>query len=469
METRNRKRAGTSEDTGKQLSKLAPQVSANTERPGSEKIDALVRPAIRQSKYAENKGGNINKPQQSKSDVNLPRNKKTGINTESSESDDDDSSDHNESVRRDEFHQTPGKNKKNVDVKPDEKEEKPNSRQQIGDTVDSIHPFKTGYGSNFSDEEDEKKTMCHQQRAGFSSQGRITRSYPYMAPERKEKTPNIPGLEPQSLNKNIGKNLCGGITVLFVLVCIVVSALSLKPLILEKLAPNKADESQVLKDFYDGFRTLPMLFTSQSQALWTRSQRILELHLRKLENNEQPAIILLTAARDGEKTLHCVGNKLAKTYASSLNSSCTVISGPDRKSENNEDVKLEIDNKLSAGFQARARAAVLHRLELLPPGSLLILYKYCDHENAHFKNVALVLTVLLEDSTLVPDIPLNDLEEKVRDFFDKTFIVSTTQKSHNEMDVDKLSGVWSRISHVVLPVFPEEKIEELCDETESKV
>ncbi|XP_063795876.1 torsin-1A-interacting protein 1-like [Pseudophryne corroboree] len=332
----------------------------------------------------------------------------------------------------------------------------------LADPVNSSLNFETSAQTSFSDGEDEKKIPYHQQqRGGVRSKTSIIRSS--LATEERKVTPNNTGFAPLDWTNDIGKYL-----ILLLVVLGVLAAFALRPLILKKQDAHKVDEVQVMKKFYDGFRKLQINFPSQSQALWSRSQRILELHLLN-KDNKQPAIILLTAAQDAEQTLHCVGNKLAKTYASSLNSNYTVISGPDRKSEDSEDVKEEIDDKLSEGFQGTARAAVLHRLELLPPGSLLILYKYCDHENANFKNVALVLTVLLDDSTLTTDILLSDLEEKVRDFFGKTFIVSDTKKSHNEMDVDKLSGVWSRISHVVLPVFPEKDVGKQCEETETKV
>lgn len=223
-----------------------------------------------------------------------------------------------------------------------------------------------------------------------------------------------------------------------------------------------------MEAFQDKFRKFPIIFSGQSSDLWYRSQRILELQLRHGNENKEPAIILLTGAQDAKQMLHCVGNYLAKTYASTLNGSYTVLSGTDMPSEDSEDVKMDIDQRLNAGFQGNSKAAVLHRLELLPPGSLIILYKYCDHENAAFKNVALVLTVLLKDPTLQPDIGLNELEETVYDFLKETFITQgKSRTSHNEMDGDKLGGVWSRISHVVLPVFPGKQNVKECDESKS--
>ncbi|XP_004913766.1 torsin-1A-interacting protein 1 isoform X13 [Xenopus tropicalis] len=230
-------------------------------------------------------------------------------------------------------------------------------------------------------------------------------------------------------------------------------------------ASRSRNNSNVLQQFQNHFNALKSSYASQSEDLWKRSRRSLELHLNKSEANTQPAIILLTAARDGKNILQCLSNQLARVYSASRNNSYMVISGANKTFHNSESAKLAIDNILTAGFQDTSSAAVLHQIESLHPGALLILYKYCDHENAAFKNVALVLTVLLEDSELEPQLSLTEIEEKVRDFINEKMVSSKNAESHSEMDVDKLSGVWSRISHTVLPVYPEDNFAD-CGGTE---
>ncbi|KAG8436792.1 hypothetical protein GDO86_007756, partial [Hymenochirus boettgeri] len=216
--------------------------------------------------------------------------------------------------------------------------------------------------------------------------------------------------------------------------------------------------TSVLKIFLHEFENLRDLFPGQNEALWLRSQKILQKHLNKSQPLE-PATIILTAAHDGKNTLYCLSNGLAQAYSRSVSSSWVVIDGPSKATIDSNTTKLHIDETLTSNFNSTCRAAVLHRIEELPPGSLVILHKYCDHENAIFKNVALVITVLLEKATLNSEFSLIELEEQVKDYLWEKFISPNIGNSHSEMNGDKLSGIWSRISHLVLPVFPVDSLE----------
>ncbi|KAG9483105.1 hypothetical protein GDO78_009185 [Eleutherodactylus coqui] len=218
-----------------------------------------------------------------------------------------------------------------------------------------------------------------------------------------------------------------------------------------------AHKPSKLEIFFKEVASLKKDFPGQYEGLWFRSEKILHKHLNASDPSA-PSILILTAAQDGEQTLRCVSKRLAKSYANSLGAKWLIVNGPSKSKYDSATSKMQIDDELSSGFQSDSRAAVLYRLETLPPGSLLILYKYCDHENAAFKDVALVLTVLLEEPSLEEDLSFTEVEEKVKDLLWERFANSEVS-AHHEMDVDKLSGVWSRISHVVLPVLPVRSIE----------
>ncbi|CAL8269078.1 unnamed protein product [Arctogadus glacialis] len=215
-----------------------------------------------------------------------------------------------------------------------------------------------------------------------------------------------------------------------------------------------------LVEFSAKWSDLQSQFPGQRLELWKRSRIHLERHLRNARPTE-PVSLILVAGRRAERTLDCLARGLAAAFSAAHNASVLHIDGAAAAGRDSDRVKMDIDSALQGAFGGGGDrpAAVIHRLEELPPGSTLIFYRYCDHENAAFKQVFLAFTVLLPQDHVETQQSLKDVEEIVQDYIAKRFVGSGSLEAFDRMDADKLSGLWSRISHLVLPVAAESQVE----------
>ncbi|XP_014840832.1 PREDICTED: torsin-1A-interacting protein 1-like isoform X3 [Poecilia mexicana] len=211
--------------------------------------------------------------------------------------------------------------------------------------------------------------------------------------------------------------------------------------------------------FSDSLSLLQSQFPSQHEELWRRTQIHLEKHLKTAEPTE-PVSLILVAGLKAERTLLCLARGLASAYSSALSGSAFLIDGASKAGQDSDKVKLEIDKQLQAAFEGDKPAAVIHRFEELPPGSTIIFYRYCDHETAAFKQAFLLFTALLPQDEIDSELSLNEVEELVLSHVKAKLVDSEGKASFNEMDIDKFGGLWSRISHVILPVVSEVNQEE---------
>lgn len=209
--------------------------------------------------------------------------------------------------------------------------------------------------------------------------------------------------------------------------------------------------------FLDRLSLLEAQFPSQRPDLWKRSQIHLQRHLETARPTE-PVSLILTAGLGAERTLRCLANNLASAFSSALNASVLHIDGVSKASQDSDEVKLDIDSQLRAAFEGDRPVAVIHRFEELPPGSTIIFYRYCDHENAAYKQVFLLFTVLLPQDEVEGHKSLKEVEEMVQDYVKERLVGDET--AFNKMDTDKYGGLWSRISHLILPVASEKDVEQ---------
>lgn len=219
--------------------------------------------------------------------------------------------------------------------------------------------------------------------------------------------------------------------------------------------PSRALQQEA---FADQLSLLQAQFPSQRPELWRRSKIHLEKHLKTAQPTE-PVSLIFTAGLRAERTLRCLAQGLAASFSSAFNGSVLHVDGADTAGKDSDQVKLDIDNQLRAAFEGDKPAAVIHRLEEFPPGSTLIFCRYCDHENAAYKRVFLLFTVLLPQEVLGDEQSLREVEERVQDYLRTRLVDSSNHVGYNRMDGDKYGGLWSRISHLILPVALEKEVE----------
>ncbi|XP_043986313.1 torsin-1A-interacting protein 1-like isoform X2 [Gambusia affinis] len=236
-------------------------------------------------------------------------------------------------------------------------------------------------------------------------------------------------------------------------------AFRILPVLQSKAGGGQRPREAIPEKFSDSLSHLQSQFPSQREELWKRTQIHLGKHLKTAEPTE-PVSLILVAGLKAERTLLCLARGLASTYTSALNGSALLIDGPSKAGQDSGKVKLDVDNQLKAAFEGDKPAAIIHRFEELPPGSTLIFYRYCDHESAAYKQAFLLFTALLPQDEVSSELSLKEVEELVQSHVEAKLVDSTGKASFDEMDIDKFGGLWSRISHVILPVVSEVKQEE---------
>lgn len=253
--------------------------------------------------------------------------------------------------------------------------------------------------------------------------------------------------------------LCQSLVLLLFTSAVVLLAYKIVPALrTSAVSPTPPSGSVNATSFLHSLSLLQTQFANQRPDLWKRSRIHLETHLKTAQPKE-PVSLILAAGLRAERTLRCLAQGLASSFSSALNASVLHLDGASRASSNSDEVKLDIDTQLRVAFEGDKPAAVIHRFDSLPPGSTLIFYRYCDHENAAYKRAFLLFTVLLPKDEIDGELKLTEVEEVVQDYVKNKLVPSSQHAGFNKMDMDKFGGLWSRISHLILPVVSEEDVE----------
>ncbi|KAK5616247.1 hypothetical protein CRENBAI_015155 [Crenichthys baileyi] len=278
---------------------------------------------------------------------------------------------------------------------------------------------------------------------------------------RKKEKADVETIGPATTQAELSEEtgILGGSKRLLMAVGMVVLVAILTQHFLQSKSPLQKNDLRQVEVFLKRMEEVKTRFPNQRAELWSRSEIHLKRHLQTTQPAE-PVSLILTSGFKAEKTMRCLARDVASAFSTALNASVLHIDGASKAGQDSDQVKLDIDRNLEGAFKGDKPVAVIHRLEELPPGSTLIFYRYCDHENAAYKKTFLIFTVLLGDEEEIPaKIRLSVVEEMVDDHLQKRFLSHSHPVSFDRMDLNKYGGLWSRISHLILPVAAEERIE----------
>ncbi|XP_016523335.1 torsin-1A-interacting protein 2-like isoform X14 [Poecilia formosa] len=334
--------------------------------------------------------------------------------------------------------------------------------------VDNISGHKANDGNQDNPSNSEKSTGDHQSPSGptdLSSTSAVSQKEPpneEIEKQKMSKKEEVELIGPTTTQTELAEEtgiLGGGTKLLIIVVLVALVAIVAHYYLHSKSPPQKTDWQQV-DVFLKQMKKVKARFPNQRDELWSRSEIHLKRHLQTSQPTE-PVSLILTSGVRAERTMRCLAQGVASAFSTARNASVLHIDGAGKAGQDSDQVKLDIDRKLQGAFEGDKPVAVIHRLEELPPGSTLIFYRYCDHENAAYKKTFLIFTVLLGDEEEIPaEMRLSAVEEMVDDYLQKRFLSHDHPVSFDRMDLNKYGGLWSRISHLILPVAAEDRIEQ---------
>jgi hypothetical protein len=213
-----------------------------------------------------------------------------------------------------------------------------------------------------------------------------------------------------------------------------------------ELPPGTASPSNrvlMLSEYAIGMYKLQAEFPSQSDRLW---RIITSATVRIIQEDEpvHPAVILLVSDQGSSLLATCLAQRYAElvTKVFSAPAYSTFNCQTDTANKQPDEVKRELDNKFTSAFEARSRSGVVLHIENLPGKAAMIFYRFCDNDNAPFKDVSIVLTLTLESAELH--------SEK-----DSVAFSELRRVWESGINRDKMEPLFSRIGNSIAFVRPE--------------
>lgn len=231
-------------------------------------------------------------------------------------------------------------------------------------------------------------------------------------------------------------------------ICILVMILSGFYFVLS--GPQTADKAaeDPIEQFGRKLSEMKSAFPKQPPNTW----KVLSIALKvvtALKNNvRQPSVVIIASLQNTKDVFKCMLERLLSTLRIPFedNSEIIELNGLNLNSIPVNDAKRRIYDELNYGFGNGKRIAIIDHFEKIRGDVVQVLHTFCDHENAPFKDVIILLVVRQEihehvNSDKNPDRIVGDFLQNVwKDSFDP----------------DSSNALLSRIANRAIVIHPEE-------------
>ncbi|XP_076067619.1 torsin-1A-interacting protein 2-like [Oratosquilla oratoria] len=291
-------------------------------------------------------------------------------------------------------------------------------------------------------------TQCYTKVGKGRVVGESLRSRNQTLPKTPPKTPPRqpqPDVEKKGYqNAKFGPNPLIAIFIFVIICCVAVFAahilFSSKRSVAPKEAVSKTLE-EIAKDLKNDLKTLHHHFP-QTKHFWT--QMMGEIRAILAPNPEYPTVILFIVPKGAEKTATCLIQKVSYAVKTAFEDLKAVSFDVRTHLKNSTWLKYEMDMALKE--LDRSHVATIYNLELIPGNAAMMLHAYCDHENAPFKQVVILLTLEVDKSY-----------EEIEASLDSTVSTVLNHVWATELETKDIAALLSRIGNAPVVVQPVEK------------
>lgn len=220
---------------------------------------------------------------------------------------------------------------------------------------------------------------------------------------------------------------------------------------------NKTTEPKVAVDPVENLQYSIQRLQSKYHEQLPRTWKVIGSAIKsviKFKEPKQPSVIMLATLKEAKNAVECLTKELQKMIKDLFdeNAGSVIING------SKKDSRVSIFNQLESAFKKGVHLVVIDHFEKLSGDAAQILHAFCDHENAPYKDVIILLVVRHELNETIFDVNnrLNS-DNFVSDYLQELW--------KDSLGVDISAALLSRIANRIALISPEkfDNLKSICD------